>query len=93
MFRNALKIGVKIRSVRIPGVASRSQRREFALMTGLGLSPAAALRSATTVAASLLGVDDRGALRRRQIGRHRRRSGQSSRCIQGDGEVSFVMKG
>jgi imidazolonepropionase-like amidohydrolase len=33
--------------------------REFALMTGLGMSPIAALRSATSVAAALLGVDDR----------------------------------
>jgi imidazolonepropionase-like amidohydrolase len=33
--------------------------QEFALMTGLGMSPAAALRSATSSAAALLGVDDR----------------------------------
>ena len=32
---------------------------EFALMTGLGMSPASALRAATSSAASLLGVDDR----------------------------------
>ena len=36
--------------------------REFALMTGLGMSPAAALRSATSVGAQLLGVPDAGTL-------------------------------
>jgi imidazolonepropionase-like amidohydrolase len=63
MFRNALKIGVKIAFGTDSAVSPHGLNgREFALMTGLGMSPAAALRSATTVAASLLGVDDRGAL-------------------------------
>jgi len=63
MFRNALKIGVKIAFGTDSAVSPHGLNgREFALMTGLGMSPAAALRSATTVAASLLGVDDRGVL-------------------------------
>jgi len=63
MFRNALKIGVKIAFGTDSAVSPHGlNAREFALMTGLGMSPAAALRSATTVAASLLGVDDRGVL-------------------------------
>jgi imidazolonepropionase-like amidohydrolase len=63
MFRNALKIGVKIAFGTDSAVSPHGlNAREFALMTGLGMSPAAALRSATTVAASLLGLDDRGVL-------------------------------
>jgi imidazolonepropionase-like amidohydrolase len=63
MFRNALKIGVKIAFGTDSAVSPHGlNAREFALMTGLGMSPAAALRSATTGAAALLGVDDRGAL-------------------------------
>jgi len=63
MFRNALRLGVKIAFGTDSAVSPHGLNgREFALMTGLGMSPAAALRSATTVAASLLGVDDRGSL-------------------------------
>jgi imidazolonepropionase-like amidohydrolase len=60
MFRNALRIGVKIAFGTDSAVSPHGiNAREFALMTGLGMSPAAALRSATSVAAQLLGVDDR----------------------------------
>jgi imidazolonepropionase-like amidohydrolase len=63
MFRNALRLGVKIAFGTDSAVSPHGLNgREFALMTGLGMSPAAALRSATTGAASLLGVDDRGVL-------------------------------
>jgi imidazolonepropionase-like amidohydrolase len=63
MFRNAVKLGVKIAFGTDSAVSPHGMNaKEFALMTGLGMSPAAALRSATTVAASLLGVDDRGTL-------------------------------
>lgn len=63
MFRNAVKLGVKIAFGTDSAVSPHGMNgREFALMTGLGMSPAAALRSATSVAASLLGVDDRGTL-------------------------------
>jgi len=60
MFRNALKAGVKIAFGTDSAVSPHGlNAREFALLTGLGMSPAAALRSATSVAAALLGVDDR----------------------------------
>jgi imidazolonepropionase-like amidohydrolase len=60
MFRNALKAGVKIAFGTDSAVSPHGMNAlEFALMTGLGMSPAAALRSATSVGAALLGVDDR----------------------------------
>jgi imidazolonepropionase-like amidohydrolase len=63
MFRNALKIGVKIAFGTDSAVSPHGlNAREFALMTGLGMSPAAALHAATTGSAALLGVDDRGTL-------------------------------
>jgi imidazolonepropionase-like amidohydrolase len=63
MFRNALKLGVKVAFGTDSAVSPHGLNgREFALMTGLGMSPAAALHSATTVGAALLGVEDRGTL-------------------------------
>ena len=60
MFRSALKAGVKVAFGTDSGVSPHGlNAREFALMTALGMSPAGALRAATTVAAALLGVDDR----------------------------------
>jgi len=60
MFRAALKTGVKIAFGTDAAVYPHGLNgHEFALLTGLGMSPAAALHSATTVAAALLGVDDR----------------------------------
>ncbi len=60
MFRNALKAGVKIAFGTDSAVSPHGMNaQEFALMTGLGMSPAAALRSATSVGAALLGIDDR----------------------------------
>ena len=60
MFRNALKSGVKIAFGTDSAVSPHGLNAlEFALMTGLGMSPAAALHSATSSAATLLGVEDR----------------------------------
>lgn len=60
MFRNAVRTGVKIAFGTDSAVSPHGLNgKEFALMTGLGMSPAAALRSATSSAAALLGVDDR----------------------------------
>jgi imidazolonepropionase-like amidohydrolase len=60
MFRNAVRTGVKIAFGTDSAVSPHGMNgKEFALMTGLGMSPAAALRSATSSAAALLGVDDR----------------------------------
>jgi imidazolonepropionase-like amidohydrolase len=60
MFRNALKIGVPIAFGTDSAVSRHGMNgQEFALMTGLGMAPAAALRAATSGAAQLLGVGDR----------------------------------
>lgn len=60
MFRNAMKAGVKIAFGTDSAVSPHGlNAREFALMTGLGMSSAAALRSATSAAADLLGIADR----------------------------------
>ncbi len=60
MFRSAVKAGVKIAFGTDSGVSVHGlNAREFALMTSLGMSPAGALRAGTTVAAALLGIDDR----------------------------------
>jgi imidazolonepropionase-like amidohydrolase len=59
MFRNALRLGVPIAFGTDSAVSEHGQNgKEFALMTGLGMSPAAALRSATANAADLLGLAD-----------------------------------
>jgi imidazolonepropionase-like amidohydrolase len=60
MFRNAVKVGVKIAFGTDSGVSVHGvNAREFALMTSLGMSPAGALRAATSTGATLLGIDDR----------------------------------
>jgi imidazolonepropionase-like amidohydrolase len=57
MFRDALKVGVTIGFGTDSAVSPHGiNAREFALMTGLGMPPAAALRSATSVDAELLGI-------------------------------------
>jgi imidazolonepropionase-like amidohydrolase len=69
MFRNAMKAGVKIAFGTDSAVSPHGlNAHEFALMTGLGMTPDAALRSATSVAASLLGMADRiGSLEKGKI--------------------------
>ena len=58
MFREALKSGVRIGFGTDSGVSPHGMNaREFSLMTGLGMAPAAALRAAMSVDAELLGVD------------------------------------
>jgi imidazolonepropionase-like amidohydrolase len=60
MFQNAVKIGVKIAFGTDSAVSPHGQNaHEFVLMTANGMSPAAALHTATTTAAALLGVSDR----------------------------------
>jgi len=59
MFRNAVRLGVPIAFGTDSAVSPHGQNgQEFALMTGLGMTPAAALRSATSAAADLLGIAD-----------------------------------
>jgi len=60
MFKDALRIGVPIAFGTDSAVSPHGLNgQEFALMTGLGMTPAAALRAATSVGATLLGVNDR----------------------------------
>jgi len=57
MFRRALKLGVKIAFGTDSAVSPHGiNAQEFGLMVGLGMSPAAALRSAGPAAADLLGL-------------------------------------
>ena len=57
MFRNAVRLGVKIGFGTDSAVSPHGiNAREFALMTGLGMTPIAALKSATSVDAELLGI-------------------------------------
>jgi imidazolonepropionase-like amidohydrolase len=57
MFRNALKAGVTIGFGTDSAVSPHGiNAQEFSLMTGLGMSPAQALRAATSVDAELLGI-------------------------------------
>ncbi|MEO6873161.1 MAG: amidohydrolase family protein, partial [Chthoniobacterales bacterium] len=57
MFKNALKIGVKISFGTDAGVYPHGENaKEFALMTGLGMKPIDALISATSADADLLGI-------------------------------------
>jgi len=94
MFRNALKAGVKIAFGTDSGVSAHGvNAREFALMTGLGMTPAAALRSATSVAAALLGIDDRlGTLAAGKVADIVAVPGNPLDDIRATERVSFVMK-
>src|SRR5205809_7177290 len=57
MFRNAVKMGVKISFGTDAAVFPHGQNaKEFALMTRLGLAPIDALKSATSNDAELLGI-------------------------------------
>ncbi len=57
MFRKALAMGVKIAFGTDSAVSPHGLNgKEFGLMVGLGMAPAAALRSATASAADLLGI-------------------------------------
>jgi imidazolonepropionase-like amidohydrolase len=94
MFRNALKAGVKIAFGTDSAVSPHGMNgKEFALMTGLGMSPAAALRSATSVAAALLGVDGRlGTLAAGKLADVVAVPGNPLEDIHATEHVSFVMK-
>ena len=57
MFRDALRIGVTIGFGTDSAVSPHGiNAQEFSLMTGLGMTPAQALRAATSVDAELLGL-------------------------------------
>jgi imidazolonepropionase-like amidohydrolase len=93
LFRNALKAGVKIAFGTDSAVSRHGQNaHEFALMTGLGMSPATALRT-TGTSAALLGVDDRlGTLAPGKLADIVAVPGNPLTDITATERVSFVMK-
>ena len=94
MFRNAVKIGVKISFGTDAAVFPHGQNaKEFALMTGLGMAPIDALRSATSVDAALLGVSQKlGTLEKGKLADIVAMPGDPTQDITATERVSFVMK-
>jgi imidazolonepropionase-like amidohydrolase len=94
MFRNAQKAGVKIAFGTDSAVSPHGMNpQEFALMTSLGMSPAATLRAATSVNATLLGINDRlGTIAAGKIADIVAVPGNPLTDIHATERVSFVMK-
>jgi imidazolonepropionase-like amidohydrolase len=94
MFKNALKIGVKISFGTDAAVYPHGQNaKEFALMTGLGMAPIAALKSATSSTADLLGIADKtGTLEKGKLADVIAMPGDPTADITATERVSFVMK-
>lgn len=94
MFRNALKIGVKISFGTDAGVYPHGQNaKEFALMTGLGMQPIAALISATSADADLLGMAAKvGTLEKGKLADIVAMPGDPTADITATERVVFVMK-
>ncbi len=94
MFRNAVKIGVKISFGTDAGVFPHGQNaKEFALMTGLGMKPIDALISATSVDAELFGVADKlGTLEKGKLADVIAMPGDPTADITATERVFFVMK-
>ena len=93
LFRNALKAGVKIAFGTDSAVSRHGQNaHEFALMTSLGMAPAAALRT-TAHSAALLGLDDRiGTIAAGKLADIVAVPGNPLTDITATERVSFVMK-
>jgi imidazolonepropionase-like amidohydrolase len=94
MFRNAVKIGVKISFGTDASVYPHGQNaKEFALMTGLGMKPIDALLSATSVDAELLGVTNKlGSLEKGKLADIIAMPGDPTADITVTERVFFVMK-
>jgi imidazolonepropionase-like amidohydrolase len=94
MFRNAVKIGVKIALGTDAGVFPHGQNaKEFALMTGLGMAPIEALRAATSVNAELLGIAGKvGTLEKGKLADVVAIPGDPTQDITATERVFFVMK-
>lgn len=95
MFKRALKSGVKIAFGTDSGVSPHGlNAQEFKLMVDLGMSPAAALRSAGPAAADLLGLGDRiGTLEKGKDADIIAVPGDPLKNIEATERVFFVMKG
>jgi imidazolonepropionase-like amidohydrolase len=94
MFRNAVKIGVKISFGTDAAVFPHGQNaKEFALMTSLGMASIDALRAATSVDADLLGVAQKlGTLEKGKLADIIAMPGDPTQDITATERVSFVMK-
>jgi imidazolonepropionase-like amidohydrolase len=94
MFRNALKIGVRISFGTDAAVFPHGQNaKEFALMTGLGMAPIDALIAATSNDAELLGVLPKvGTLEKGKLADVIAMPGDPTADITATERVSFVMK-
>jgi imidazolonepropionase-like amidohydrolase len=94
-FHDALASGVKIAFGTDSAVSPHGlNARQFAIMTGFGMSPAAALRSATAVNADLLGIADRlGTIEPGKLADIVAVPGNPLEDIRQTEHVVFVMKG
>ncbi|MEY2439049.1 MAG: hypothetical protein QOI34_434 [Verrucomicrobiota bacterium] len=94
MFRNAIKIGVRISFGTDAAVFPHGQNaKEFALMTGLGMSPIDALIAATSNDAELLGLGQKiGTLEKGKLADVIAMPGDPTADITATEHVSFVMK-
>src|SRR6201984_950290 len=94
MFRNAVKMGVKISFGTDAAVFPHGQNaKEFALMVGLGMQPIDALKSATSNDADLLGIAQKtGTLEKGKLADVIAMPGDPTADITATERVSFVMK-
>ena len=94
MFRNALKIGVKIAFGTDAAVFPHGQNaKEFKLMFDLGMPAIDALRSATSITADLFGIADKvGTLEKGKLADIIAIPGDPTTDITATERVSFVMK-
>ena len=94
MFRNAVRIGVKISFGTDAAVFPHGQNaKEFALMTGFGMKPIDALLSATSMDAELFGVANKlGTLEKGKLADVIAMPGDPTADITATERVFFVMK-
>jgi imidazolonepropionase-like amidohydrolase len=94
MFRNAVKLGVKISFGTDAAVFPHGQNaKEFKLMVDLGMTPIDALKSATSVDADLLGIAQKvGTLEKGKLADVVAMPGDPTTDITATERVSFVMK-
>jgi imidazolonepropionase-like amidohydrolase len=94
MFRNAVKLGVKIGLGTDAAVYPHGQNaKEFKLMVDLGMPPIEALRAGTSADADLLGISQKvGTLEKGKLGDIVAMPGDPTTDITATERVSFVMK-
>src|SRR5216117_3348379 len=94
MFRNAVKMGIKISFGTDAAVYPHGQNaKEFALMTRLGLAPIDALKSATSNDAELLGIGQKiGTLEKGKLADIIAMHGDPTADIAATEHISLVMK-